>query len=92
MVENSLHVRQRMVSMTEAWCKLWRWTTQGRASRSEYWFVQLWTFIITTAVEILMNLNGIGRSAHPNAFNDSDFYLPLYRIVVSFSIKYSSFA
>lgn len=57
MVENSLHVRQRMVSMTEAWCKLWRWTTQGRASRSEYWFVQLWTFIITTAVEILIGIS-----------------------------------
>ncbi len=26
---NASRVRQRMVSMTEAWCKLWRWDRTG---------------------------------------------------------------
>ena len=54
---NAPRVRQRMVSMTEAWCKLWRWTAQGRASRSEYWFVQLWMVIVSFVAEVVMSVS-----------------------------------
>lgn len=45
---------QRMATMGEAWGNFWtRWTFTGRASRSEYWFMALWLFLINMGVSFV---------------------------------------
>lgn len=47
-------VKQRMVSFGEAFGKFWTsWTLEGRSSRSEYWFAQLFVFLILCASGLL---------------------------------------
>lgn len=52
---------QRRVTMGEAWMKFWTtWTSQGRASRSEYWFMVLWNCLISFAIGALSAVPELG--------------------------------
>lgn len=48
---------QRPVSMMGALRKFWKCTTNGRASRSEYWWMCVWFFIYQLVLEGILTAN-----------------------------------
>lgn len=48
--------KQRMVTMAEALKRFWtHWTTDGRASRSEFWWMELFCVLLTCGLGLCMD-------------------------------------